>query len=52
MTYLFKQSLGLRGTLLAWLERLLLAIGLICLGLAAFTMIDARSPAGRASASI
>jgi sortase A len=42
MMHLFQRSLGRRRTLLAWLERLLLAIGLICLGLAAFTVIDAR----------
>ncbi|MBV8199249.1 MAG: class D sortase [Acidobacteria bacterium] len=31
-----------RGTLLLWLERLLLAVGLLCLGLVAFAVLDAR----------
>jgi sortase A len=39
---LFKVSLGRRGTALMWLERLLLAVGLICLGAVAFAWLDAR----------
>ena len=42
MPYILKQSLSRRGTLLLWLERLLLGIGLVCLGLVAYAVIDAR----------
>jgi sortase A len=42
MPYILKESLSRRGTLLLWLERLLLAIGLLCLGLVAFAVLDAR----------
>jgi sortase A len=42
MPYILKESLSRRGTMLLWLERLLLAIGLLCLGLVAFAAIDAR----------
>jgi sortase A len=42
MPYILKESLSRKGTLLLWLERLLLAVGLLCLGLVAFAVIDAR----------
>jgi len=42
MSYILKESLSRKGTLLLWLERLLLAVGLLCLGLVAFAVIDAR----------
>lgn len=42
MPRLFKESLSPKGTLLLWLERLLMALGLLCLGLVAFAVIDAR----------
>ncbi len=42
MPHILKESLSRRGTLLLWVERLLLAIGLLCLGLVAFAVIDAR----------
>jgi sortase A len=42
MPYILKQSLSRRGTLLLWMERLLLGIGLVCLGLVAYAVIDAR----------
>jgi len=42
MPYILKESLSRKGTLLLWLERLLLAIGLLCLSLVAFAVIDAR----------
>jgi len=42
MPYILKESLSRKGTLLLWLERLLLAIGLLCLSLVAFALIDAR----------
>ena len=42
MPYLLKESLSRKSTLLLWLERLLLAVGLLCLGLVAFAVIDAR----------
>lgn len=41
MPYILKRSLSPRGTLLLWLERLLLGIGLVCLGLVAYAVIDA-----------
>lgn len=37
-----KASLGGRAILVRWLERLLLAIGVVCLGIVAFAWIDAR----------
>jgi sortase A len=42
MPWIPKASLDGRATLLLWLERLLLALGLICLGIVAFAWIDAR----------
>jgi sortase A len=42
MPYILKESLSRKGTQLLWLERLLLAVGLLCLGLVAFAVIDAR----------
>jgi sortase A len=42
MPYILKESLSRKGTLLLWLERLLMAVGLLCLGLVAFAVIDAR----------
>ena len=42
MPYILKESLSRKGTLLLWVERLLLAVGLLCLGLVAFAVIDAR----------
>jgi sortase A len=42
MPYILKRSPSPRGTLLLWLERLLLGIGLVCLGLVAYAVIDAR----------
>lgn len=42
MPYILKESLSRKGTLLLWLERLLLAIGLLCLSLVVFALIDAR----------
>ncbi|HYL05158.1 MAG TPA: class D sortase [Thermoanaerobaculia bacterium] len=42
MPHILKESLSRRGTLLLWLERLLLAVGLLCIGLVAFAVIDAR----------
>jgi len=42
MPYILKASLSRKSTLLLWLERLLLAVGLLCLGLVAFAVIDAR----------
>jgi sortase A len=42
MPHILKESLSRRGTLLLWVERLLLAIGLLCLGLVSFAVIDAR----------
>jgi sortase A len=43
MPHILKESLSRRGgTVLLWLERLLLAVGLLCLGLVAFAVIDAR----------
>jgi sortase A len=39
---ILKDGLSRRKTLLLWLERLLLAIGLLCLGLVAYTVIDSR----------
>ena len=42
MPYILKESLSRKGTLLLWLERLLLAVGLLCLGLVAFAVVDAR----------
>ncbi|HVR07037.1 MAG TPA: class D sortase [Thermoanaerobaculia bacterium] len=42
MPHILKESLSRRGTLLLWVERLLLAVGLLCLGLVAFAVIDAR----------
>jgi sortase A len=42
MPYILKESLSRKGTLVLWLERLLLAVGLLCLGLVAFAVIDAR----------
>jgi len=42
MPYILKESLSRKGTMLLWLERLLLAVGLLCLGLVAFAVIDAR----------
>jgi sortase A len=42
MPQILKASLGGRGTLVVWLERLLLAVGVICLGIVAFAWIDAR----------
>jgi sortase A len=42
MPQILKASLGRRGTLLLWLERLLLAVGLVCLGIVVFAWIDAR----------
>ncbi|HXO42525.1 MAG TPA: class D sortase [Thermoanaerobaculia bacterium] len=42
MPYILKESLSRKGTLLLWLERLLLAVGLLSLGLVAFAVIDAR----------
>jgi sortase A len=41
MPYMLKQNLSRRGTLLLWVERLLLGIGLVCLGVVAYAMIDA-----------
>jgi sortase A len=42
MPYILKESLSRKGALLLWLERLMLAVGLLCLGLVAFAVIDAR----------
>jgi sortase A len=42
MPFILKESLSRKDTLLLWLERLLLAVGLLCLGLVAFAVIDAR----------
>ena len=42
MPYILKESLSRKSTLLLWLERLLLAVGLLCLGLVSFAVIDAR----------
>jgi len=42
MPHSIKESLTGKGTLLLWLERLLLAIGLLSLGIVAFAVIDAR----------
>jgi sortase A len=42
MPYILKESLSHRATVFLWLERLLLATGLLCLGLVAFALIDAR----------
>jgi sortase A len=42
MPYILKESLSRKGTLLLWLERLLMAVGLLCLGLVAFAVVDAR----------
>ncbi len=42
MPYILKQSLSRKGTLFLWVERLLLAVGLLCLSLVAFAVIDAR----------
>jgi sortase A len=42
MPHILKESLSRKGALLLWLERLLLAVGLLCLGLVAFAVVDAR----------
>lgn len=42
MPTILKEMLSRKGTLLLWVERLLLAVGLLCLGLVAFAVIDAR----------
>lgn len=42
MSHILKESLSPRAILLLWLERLLLAVGLLCLGLVAFAVIDSR----------